>query len=308
MAFDRNKYKKREIKQQTEVQETVGSSSQGNSDWAPVISPSKLPKGQIFMNILPPHNPELDYLQQYSSTWFKVMKEDENGKKELKSKSVFSGEVHSESGECIQKEYIDIVKRVIEEEEIDATEKQNKMNLVYGYYNKSNPKQSIQGIVPQHQFPMYVYLSGNAGLPNGNGVYRLMANWTIKNRLKEIELANQEVDQPMLVDVFTDPDEGITLVIENTDNTGKDKYKVDTRMKRIPVPDDAYEFWEKQKSLEELYVNSYTENDFQLALEGLENFDKEHGFGVFQMDEFLDKAEKLSSLYPSKEEKQKEIN
>jgi hypothetical protein len=38
---------------------------------------------------------------------------------------------------------------------------------------------------------MYVYLTGE-NLPNGIGVYRLMANWTIKNRLKEIAMANQE--------------------------------------------------------------------------------------------------------------------
>lgn len=298
MAFDRSKYKQRVIKQETEVKDTVGSNNFEKTDYAPIINPKDLPSGQVFMNIMPPHNPELDYIQQESKSWLKVMKEDKDGKRELGSKPVFSGEVHSASGRCIIKEYIEKAKALIEAEEIDATEKQNKMNLLYGFYNKTNPKSSVQGITPQSSFPMYVYLSGNPKLPKGEGVYKLMANWTIKNALKEIEVANQEVDQPITVDVFTDPDEGITLVIENTENTGKDKYKVVPRMKRIPVPDSAYEFWEKQRPLDELYVDSYTKRDFSLAMEGLQNFDNEHNFGIFADESFLDIAEELEALYP----------
>jgi hypothetical protein len=292
--FDRSKYENRVIKQETVEVQTVQNPDNKRSDYAPVLYSNKLPDGNIVMNILPPHNPDLSYFQQCSTSMLEVEKTDNTGNKALGKKAIFSGEVHSKSGRCIIKEYIKMAEKLIKQESMSAVEMQSKLDLIYGSYERK-----VNGIVPSPTFPMYVHLSGNKGLEKGDGVYKLMANYTIKNRLVEIENANQEVNQPMKVDIYTSPSDGTTINIAiDPKAAGKDKYKVDPRMKRVPVSDESYEFWLTQKPLDELYVDSYTSKDFDLAIEGLSNFDEKSKFNVFAQEEFLTICEELSELYP----------
>ena len=299
MAFDRSKYTNRVIKQEVADKQTI-SNPDSRPDYAPVLYSNKLPEGNIIMNILPPHNTELNYYQQCSTSVMDVKKEDKDGNKTIGKKAIFSGEVHSETGRCVVKEYIKLAEKISKEEySNDAAKLQDRMDTIYGKFVSKGSAQNKNGISPSTTYAMYVHMSGNSGLPEGDGVYKLMANYTIKNRLVEIQNANQEINQPMTVDIYTSPADGVTLNL-TIDNkaSGKDKYKVDARMKRVPVPDEAYEFWEKQTPLDELYIDSYTQKDFNLAIEGLENFDNEHGFGLFGTEDFLNICEELSALYP----------
>jgi hypothetical protein len=312
MAFDKSKYVNRVIKQEAEEIKTVSNpDSGGGNDWVKTIFPNKLPDGDYIMNIMPPHNPELGYWQQCSTTTMHVMGKDKDGNEKATIKPVFSGEAHSKTGRCIIKEYIDIADKMIKADETDALKIQGKMDTLYGEkYNPSN-KNPKYGILPKSSYAYYVEFTATNGgkLPDGDGVYKLMANRTIKNAIEEIEIKNQEVDQPLKTDIYTDPESGSTLILSvDSKQPGKDKYGITLRAKRIAVKDASYDKWDSQTPLADLYVDSYTEKDFNLAIEGLENFDKESGFGLFATEEFLDICEKLSSLYPAakvKEEKAK---
>lgn len=308
--FDREKYKKRVIKKQSEEIKTVGYTTSSDNDWAKSLFMSKLPSGQYFFNILPPHDVELGYYEQNSVSQLEIDVEGKDGNVVRKNKNVFSGQVHSASGKCIVAEYINLAEKIIESEEIDATEKQKKLSYLKGDPYNPNRKDFSNinyGIIPKSTYPMYVHITGN-GLSElgGDGVYRMFANYTIKDSLLAIQEANQDTHEPINnpVDVFTDPDEGITLSLTvDTTKKGSDRYNCVGRQRRMGVPDEAYEFWLKQAPLNDMYVDSYTTKDFNLAIEGLKNFDEKYGFGIFGMDDFLDICEKYSELYPEPKKK-----
>jgi hypothetical protein len=302
MAFDRSKYVNRVIKKESEEIKTITDENRGSgNDWVKALFINKLPDGDYIMNILPPHNPEIGYWQQVSTTTFNVMGEDKDGNKKEIIKSIFSGKVHSNTRKCIVESYINIAEQTIENEETDAVAKKDKIETLKGEPYSPNKKNPKYGIMPKSNYAYYVELTATNGgkLPDNDGVYRLMANWTVKNSIQETEVKNQETNQPINTDIFTDPTNGCTLILTvDSSKSGADKYGVTLRAKRVPVKDENYEIWDKQKSLENLYVDSYTTKDFELAIEGLENFDKKSGFGIFQTEAFLDVAEELSGIYP----------
>jgi hypothetical protein len=50
----------------------------------------------------------------------------------------------------------------------------------------------------------------------------------------------------------------------------------------------------EQKSLEEIYgKNSYTLRDFEMALDGLQRFDEENGYAIFENEEFFEEVKSM---------------
>jgi hypothetical protein len=133
----------------------------------------------------------------------------------------------------------------------------------------------------------------------------------------------ETADEPVPSDIFVDLDEGFPLILTKTvTQEGKRKkteYKVDTDkpnirkresvddfFERVAVPEKALEEWQEKKSLEEMLVGVYSEKDFNMAVDGLERFDKKWGFEIFENTEFLDEMEEISKMVenlPKKEEK-----
>lgn len=66
------------------------------------------------------------------------------------------------------------------------------------------------------------------------------------------------------------------------------------------------EEWQAKKSLKELFVEVYQEKDFNMAVDGLERFDKKWDFGVFNDTEFLDEIEEISKMVDALPKKAKE--
>jgi hypothetical protein len=140
-----------------------------------------------------------------------------------------------------------------------------------------------------------------------------------KNKLEKLTVTEGE-DEPIVLDPFTDPDDGIAVIL-HYDPKAKDKnnkpdlkniYNVELEQKKVskfgielvptPLTDEDIENLLKQESLEKMYINSYRKKDFQYALDGLKYIDKENGYGVFENTEFLEVVEEISNYYPEESE------
>ena len=129
--------------------------------------------------------------------------------------------------------------------------------------------------------------------------------WEFKKMVRDLlnKLAfNEDEDEPIEVDPFTDPDEGLPVMVKYLKNPNKKKgenyYEVNFAKKPVarPLTDEELEFFANVKPLAE--VNPiYTMRDFDKALEGLQNFDEEHDFGLFNDDDWLEIVEKVKAQY-----------
>ena len=63
---------------------------------------------------------------------------------------------------------------------------------------------------------------------------------------------------------------------------------------------------ESLTTLEELYVDSYSRRDWDLALDGLQRFDKENNYNIFADEKFLDELEELEKFVPEEKQSSKE--
>lgn len=129
--------------------------------------------------------------------------------------------------------------------------------------------------------------------------------WEFKKMVRDLlnKLAfSEDEDEPIEVDPFTDPDEGLPVMVKYLKNPNKKKgeqyYEVNFAKKPVarPLTDEELEYFSSVKPLSEV-VPTYTMKDFDRALEGLQNFDEENDFGLFNDDDWLDIVEKVKSQY-----------
>lgn len=129
--------------------------------------------------------------------------------------------------------------------------------------------------------------------------------WEFKKMVRDLlnKLAfSEDEDEPIEVDPFTDPDEGLPVIVKYLKNPNKKKgeqyYEVSFAKKPVarPLTDEELEHFASVKPLSEL-IPTYTMRDFDRALEGLQNFDEENDFGLFDDDDWLDIVEKVKAQY-----------
>lgn len=129
--------------------------------------------------------------------------------------------------------------------------------------------------------------------------------WEFKKKVRDLlnKLAfSEDEDEPIEVDPFTDPDEGLPVIVKYLKNPNKKKgeqyYEVSFAKKTVarPLSDEELEHFAAIKPLSEL-IPAYTMRDFDRALEGLQNFDDENEFDLFNDDDWLDIVEKVKSQY-----------
>lgn len=129
--------------------------------------------------------------------------------------------------------------------------------------------------------------------------------WEFKKMVRDLlnKLAfSEDEDEPIEVDPFTDPDEGLPVMVKYLKNPNKKKgeqyYEVSFAKKPVarPLTDEELEHFAAIKPLSEL-IPTYTMRDFDRALEGLQNFDEENDFGLFDDDDWLDIVEKVKAQY-----------
>ena len=142
---------------------------------------------------------------------------------------------------------------------------------------------------------------------------------SIKNDMNKI---SAEMAKDRGIDPFTDPDTGIRIVVNKDEARGKaggnwyettlESRMVDQFTKSFvptPLSDEELEYFVSQDSLEKLYVNTYSQEDFMQAIEGLERWDKTNNIGIWNYQEFrnvLNELADVANTLPIRTEKPQE--
>ncbi len=283
----------------------------------------KIADGSNIFRIFPPH-PDSGYTFTVPRVVHRLPilvdelddKKNKTGKKIFIYKSVFNSKVHGDAPNDLIEEY----KRLAEEKarRISSNSDTQKEYLrpIYGFFSKDKTK-SIQGITPQETWICYASKIVGDNVING----RLEIKKAVKNRLNQISALETDGD-PLGTDPFTDPDDGRAIKIVYNSNADKpqDYYQVEIyaptikgsrgQIQLFPLTDEQLDWFSQVTPLSEIYQKCFTRRDFELQLEGLQNFDKMHKMGIFESEEFLEIVDFHDNLWEvvedSKEEEESE--
>lgn len=314
MAFDRSKYKKASIET---IEETVGkaqatmNSGFGQGGRASFFNVGE--EGRYVLRILPsmtgkPYIPRKTVKLPIECAVYDKDGKD-TGKKEVKTKDIFTSDVHSErmGGQDAALIYISHVYNLANEIQ-DKDERAKFLYPISGYRNKQ--KQWVWGMKPILNYVAYIYADSD--------VYRfdIRPDWWKKMKSISMERASGSDDGIINLDIFSDPDEGYPLIL----NVSKDENKKtifdiscgmpdankrqtwDDFFDKNRVPDEVFGILDELPSLDDMYVDVFSRRDWDMQLEGLERIDEQAGYGIFQQDDFLNQLEELEKLVPEEDE------
>ena len=141
--------------------------------------------------------------------------------------------------------------------------------------------------------------------------------WEFKKMVRDLlnKLAfSEDDDEPIEVDPFTDVDDGLVLAVKYNKKPNKKKgeqyYEVDFAKKSKqpysrPLSDDELESFANLKPISEV-IPKYGMRDYERALDGLQNWDEENDFNLFDDDEWLDIVEKVKAQYEGNDDDDEE--
>lgn len=315
MSFDRSKYKKQVSIDEVDddlkkAQATMKNPAFGNQGGrASFYTVNK--EGRYELRVLPSVKGERPYISR------KVVKlpiecpiydkdGKDTGKKEVRQKDVFTSDVHSDKmgGKDAVMIYIDFVYALANDIQ-DSDEKKKFLAPITGYFNRQ--KQWVWGISPNLNYVCYVYVEDEIHR------FDVRPQWWKKMKNISLERSNDNI---INIDIFSDCDEGYPLIINTTLNEkGKSQFDIscglpdaskreswDDFFLRTRVPDNILQELEELPSLEDQYKDVFSRKDWDMQIEGLERFDKQNGFEIFQNDEFLNALEELEKLVPEDDE------
>lgn len=315
MSFDRSKYKKQisidevddDLKKAQATMKNPAFGNQGGR--ASFYTVNK--EGRYELRVLPSVKGEKPYISR------KVVKlpiecpiydkdGKDTGKKEVRQKDVFTSDVHSDKmgGKDAVMIYIDFVYALANDIQ-DSDEKKKFLAPITGYFNRQ--KQWVWGVSPNLNYVCYVYVEDEIHR------FDVRPQWWKKMKNISLERSNDNV---INIDIFSDCDEGYPLIINTTLNEkGKSQFDIscglpdaskreswDDFFLRTRVPDNILQELEELPSLEDQYKDVFSRKDWDMQIEGLERFDKQNGFEIFQNDEFLNALEELEKLVPEDDE------
>ena len=316
--FDRSKFKGaklsklRETKEQADKKDVrlLGGSSEGRANFLSVE------EGRNEFRIMPPHNPNDPTYRPLRSAMLECelpVFEDgkETGKFEFKNKKIFIATQHgNEALRKLGKDPIETYIKYVNDEAslIDGKDEKHKfLSPIKGWRGRDGKWN--WGILPSTSFVCY------AVKDNQLGRLELWNSW-IKEMNKIMALIEEEEDEVLDIDPFSDPDEGYPLVIKKEKNeedrweytvdrvNPKKRQSWDEFCEENRVTDEQLKALYDKESLTELYVDCYTKRDFDLAINGLRLFDKKHKFNIFENDDFLSELEEIEKLVPEDEPKE----
>ena len=131
---------------------------------------------------------------------------------------------------------------------------------------------------------------------------------TVRDAMNKLAFSEDE-DEAIEVDPFTDPDEGLPILVKYMKNPNKKKgenyYEVSfpKKVSARPLTDEEIEYFMTLKPLTEV-LPKYGMRDFEKALEGLQNFDEEHEMELFEDDAWLEHVEEIKAQYDGEEEEE----
>lgn len=317
-TFNRSAFKtsKSLAQQEQELASKIPSSSKGSTDKI------EIEEGENYIRFYPVH-PGVDsyfilprmvhFLDIEGPKWEDgemIKDSDDKPVMEVKKRTVYNSRIHGGTKKDVVDEYVNFVQKLADETYgSDKKKKKEYMKHVNGYNEKGKFVGGIKGTLD------YV---GYAGTINKDTLKETKFGLiSLKKSVREGMLAKsntESADEGIQTDPFTDPDDGfVTLITKDSKAGATDPgkyYSVDFYTKnwvpvKCPLPEGFELKYEELKPLTELFEGIYTAKMFEKAMDGLQRFDAEHGYGVFEYDEFLDICEEISSYYPEEGEEEK---
>jgi hypothetical protein len=132
----------------------------------------------------------------------------------------------------------------------------------------------------------------------------------VRDQMNKLAFSEDE-DEPIEVDPFTDPDEGLPIMVKYMKKPNKKKgenYYETTFPKKVsprPLTDEEIEYFMTLKPLSEV-IPTYGMRDFERALEGLQNFDEEHELEMFEDEDWLAIVEEVKAQYDAEDDEEEE--
>lgn len=193
------------------------------------------------------------------------------GKQVIKRKSIFNAKVHGNMEHDLVEEYMAAVREKFAESIKDTKELNKKLKVVTDWKT---------GIKPTSAWVVYAYKKVGEKKVYG----RLQITDGVKKKMDTLCMRQGEAGKAIIVDCFTDIETGkeIQWISNPNDEDIKNRNQVNVLFdENAPLTDEELEMLESWDSLESLYTDCYTHNDFERELKGLERFDKDNKLGVF---------------------------
>ena len=237
----------------------------------------------VKIRIFPGHPGVQDFYVAKKCYWLSFVGDDG----ETHRGTVLDSKVHGKTKFDVVEEYVKWAKKKIGN---DA----DKLEALVGNGPKSN------SLNPQYSWLCY------ADKINGDDQLRAKI-WEFKKMVRDAmnKLAfSEDEDEVIEVDPFTDPDEGLPIMVTYRKNPNKKKgenfYEVSfpKKVSARPLTDEEIEYFMTLKPLNEI-LSKYGMKDFERALEGLQNFDEENEIGLFDDDDWIEHLEEIKAQYDS---------
>ena len=236
------------------------------------------------IRLFPAHPGEEQFYVPRKCYWLSFVNEDG----ETKRRTVLDSVLHGGTQYDLVAEYVKYAKKKYSK---DA----EKMDALTGTGLSSN---SLN--------PQYSWLCYADEVKEGEELHAKV--WEFKKMVRDMlnKLAfSEDDDEPIEVDPFTDPDDGLVIAVKYNKNPNKKKgenyYEVDFAKKAKqsyarPLTDEELEMFSNVKPLSEV-IPTYGIREYEQALEGLQNWDEENEFNLFDDDEWLEIVEKVKEQY-----------
>ena len=237
----------------------------------------------VKIRIFPGHPGVQDFYVAKKCYWLSFVGDDG----ETHRGTVLDSKVHGKTKFDVVEEYVKWAKKKIGN---DA----DKLEALVGNGPKSN------SLNPQYSWLCY------ADKINGDDQLRAKI-WEFKKMVRDAmnKLAfSEDEDEVIEVDPFTDPDEGLPVMVTYRKNPNKKKgenfYEVSfpKKVSARPLTDEEIEYFMTLKPLNEI-LSKYGMKDFERALEGLQNFDEENEIGLFDDEDWIEHLEEIKAQYDS---------
>jgi len=247
----------------------------------------EISKGTNKFRLFPAHPNGTDepdpFYQMKVTHWVSIEKED--GK--MGRKSVFNAKVHGGAKKDIFEEYIEKAKKHLIENGIDGAAEKAKTITDWK-----------EGIGHSNAWTAYALK-----IDGDDSQFGLLEfGKLVRDGFNEIA-SMEDDDEPIEVDPFTDPDDGMPVIVKYSPEkkVAKDKYSVTLGRKPEPLPltDEQIDEFMSHDPLISKFSNVYSSRDFELACEGIRNFDEKNEIGFCDTDEWEELIESLNNTWES---------
>lgn len=195
------------------------------------------------------------------------------------NKRVFNSKHHGGTAKDLIDEYGFFIKKRVDQwfpNEADGPKKLDLLDKLAGKQTKGKYS------VPSHKTTNMFYAISIQEGGNVRGLYEITSATARKIAALYADIASS--GQAITGNPFTDLQNGFVIrIIMNTKAAPADYYKValhttwadqvTQQVMRLPVSQEDIDFIESQRTMEERFVNTFTMDDFELQIKGLQNFE-----------------------------------